>query len=101
MRFEGKTAIVTGGARGIGRAIVERLASEGSNVLIADIDEATGKAVAAEIGGSASAFALDVTSEDSWRAAVDQATGAWGKVDILVNNAGIAGRSAPTWELSL
>jgi 3-oxoacyl-[acyl-carrier protein] reductase len=101
MRFEGKTAIVTGGARGIGRAIVERLASEGANVLIADIDEATGTAVAAEIGGSASAFALDVTSEDSWRAAVDQATGAWGKVDILVNNAGIAGRSAPTWELSL
>jgi NAD(P)-dependent dehydrogenase (short-subunit alcohol dehydrogenase family) len=101
MRFEGKTAIVTGGARGIGRAIVERLASEGANVLIADIDETTGKAVAAEIGGGTSAFGLDVTSEASWTAAVDQATGAWGKVDILVNNAGIAGRSAPTWELSI
>jgi NAD(P)-dependent dehydrogenase (short-subunit alcohol dehydrogenase family) len=101
MRFEGKTAIVTGGARGIGRAIVERLASEGARVLIADIDEATGKSVAAEIGGGAQAFGLDVTSESSWQAAVEQATGAWGKVDILVNNAGIAGRSAPAWELTV
>jgi len=101
MRFEGKAAIVTGGARGIGRAIVERLASEGARVLIADIDEATGKAVAGEIGGGAQAFGLDVTSESFWQAAVEQATNAWGKVDILVNNAGIAGRSAPAWELSV
>jgi NAD(P)-dependent dehydrogenase (short-subunit alcohol dehydrogenase family) len=101
MRFEGKTAIVTGGARGIGRAIVERLASEGARVLIADIDEAAGKAAAGEIGAGAQAFGLDVTSESSWQAAVGQATNAWGKVDILVNNAGIAGRSAPAWELSV
>lgn len=100
MRFEGKTAIVTGGARGIGRAIVERLASEGANVLIADIDEATGKAVAEQIGANVEAFKLDVTSEASWNAAIERANAAWGKVDILVNNAGIAGRSAPTWELS-
>ena len=101
MRFEGKTAIVTGGARGIGRAIVERLASEGGNVLIADIDDATGKSVAAEIGKSALAFGLDVTNEDSWNQAVAAATASWGKVDILVNNAGIAGRSAPAWELTV
>src|SRR4051812_15861236 len=101
MRFEGKVAIVTGGARGIGRAISERLASEGCSVLIADIDEATGKTVAAEIGKNALAFALDVTSEKSWSEAVEAATRAWGKVDILVNNAGIAGRSAPAWELTV
>ena len=101
MRFEGKTAIVTGGARGIGRAIVERLASEGARVLIADIDEAAGKAAAGEIGAGAQVFGLDVTSESSWQAAVEQATSAWGKVEILVNNAGIAGRSAPAWELSV
>jgi NAD(P)-dependent dehydrogenase (short-subunit alcohol dehydrogenase family) len=101
MRFEGKTAIVTGGARGIGRAIVERLASEGASVLIADIDEATGKTVAGEIGANTAAFGLDVTSEASWTAAIDQANATWGKVDILVNNAGIAGRSAPAWELSV
>jgi 3-oxoacyl-[acyl-carrier protein] reductase len=101
MRFEGKTAIVTGGARGIGRAIVERLASEGALVLIADIDEATGSAVAGEIGHGAAAYGLDVTSEESWNGAVAKATGDWGRVDILVNNAGIAGRSAPAWELSV
>lgn len=101
MRFEGRAAIVTGGARGIGRAIVERLASEGAGVLIADIDEATGNQVASEIGANAKAFKLDVTSEASWNDAVAAAAGAWGKVDILVNNAGIAGRSAPAWELSV
>lgn len=101
MRFEGKTAIVTGGARGIGRAIVERLASEGGNVLIADIDAATGQAVAAEMGAHVRAFGLDVTSEASWNEAVAAATSTWGKVDILVNNAGIAGRSARAWELAV
>jgi 3-oxoacyl-[acyl-carrier protein] reductase len=100
MRFEGKAAIVTGGARGIGRAIVERLASEGASVLIADIDEAEGKKAAGAIKG-AKAYKLDVTSDESWQGAVKQAVSDWGKVDILVNNAGIAGRSAPAWELSV
>jgi NAD(P)-dependent dehydrogenase (short-subunit alcohol dehydrogenase family) len=100
MRFEGKTAIVTGGARGIGRAIVERLASEGAHVLIADIDHATGVEVATTIGAQTAAYGLDVTSETSWAGAVEQAKSLWGKVDLLVNNAGIAGRSAPIWELT-
>lgn len=100
MRFDGKSAIVTGGARGIGRAIVERLASEGATVLIADIDETEGQRAASEIEG-AKAYKLDVTSDDSWRGAVKQAAADWGKIDILVNNAGIAGRSAPAWELSV
>ena len=100
MRFEGKTAIVTGGARGIGRAIVTRLASEGAKVLIADIDESAGAAATLEITGTA-AYGLDVTSVDSWNGAVEKATGDWGRVDILVNNAGIAGRSAPAWKLDV
>src|SRR6478609_6237827 len=100
MRFEGKSAIVTGGARGIGRAIVTRLASEGAKVLIADIDEAAATAAAGEIAG-ATAYKLDVTSNDSWQGAVQKAVAEWGKVDILVNNAGIAGRSAPAWELEI
>ena len=100
-RFAGRSAIVTGSARGIGRAIAERLAREGANVLIADIDEAAGSATAGEIGEQAVAYALDVTSEDSWNGAVMRAVSAWGTVDILVNNAGIAGRSAPAWELSV
>ena len=101
MRFEGRAAIVTGSARGIGRAIADRLAGEGAHVLIADIDEEAATAAAAELGEMAAAFPLDVTSDDSWQAAVLAATNLFGAVDILVNNAGIAGRSAPTWELSV
>lgn len=101
MRFEGKTAIVTGAARGIGKAIAERLAREGGQVMIADIDLATAGATAAEIGSAAFAQRLDVTSPESWDEAVQRAMATWGKIDILVNNAGIAGRSAPAWELSV
>jgi len=100
-RFEGRTAIVTGGARGIGLAASTRLASEGARVLIADIDEAAGKDAVAALGGSALAFPLDVTDDSSWQAAIARVTESWGRLDILVNNAGIAGRSAPTWELSV
>jgi 2-dehydro-3-deoxy-L-rhamnonate dehydrogenase (NAD+) len=100
-RFEGKTAIVTGGARGIGRAIVERFAADGAQVLIGDIDKNAGDALASELGASTTAYALDVTSESSWRGAVEAAIAFGDKVDILINNAGIAGRSAPCWELSL
>lgn len=99
MRFQGKSAIVTGAARGIGRAIAQRLASEGARVMIADVDEQAGGAAAAAIGELAVAQALDVTSPESWDAAVARVMGEWGRLDILVNNAGIAGRAAPTWEL--
>jgi 3-oxoacyl-[acyl-carrier protein] reductase len=101
MRFEGRVAIVTGAARGIGRAIADRLASEGARVLIADIDEAAANAAAAELGEMGAAYPLDVTSDDSWQAAAQAANNLLGPVDILVNNAGIAGRSAPTWDLSV
>ena len=101
MRFKGRGAIVTGSARGIGRAIADRLASEGAHVLIADIDETAASSAAAELGPMGQAFPLDVTSEDSWKAAVLTASNLFGSVDLLVNNAGIAGRSVPTWELTL
>jgi NAD(P)-dependent dehydrogenase (short-subunit alcohol dehydrogenase family) len=100
LRFDGKTAIVTGAARGIGRAIAERLSREGARVMIADIDEVAAQAAAGELGANVVAQRLDVTSEVSWSDTVARAAKDWGKIDILVNNAGIAGRSAPLWEYS-
>jgi 3-oxoacyl-[acyl-carrier protein] reductase len=101
VRFEGQTAIVTGAARGIGEAVARRLVAEGARVLIADIDEVAATATAQAIGDGAVAHRLDVTSAESWTGAVERAVGDWGRLDILVNNAGIAGRSAPSWELSV
>src|SRR5687768_8960104 len=83
MRLEGRTALVTGGAKGIGAAISRRLAAEGADVTIGDIDVEGAAGVAGEIG--ADSMRLDVTDNDSARAAVD----AVGRLDILVNNAGM------------
>jgi 2-hydroxycyclohexanecarboxyl-CoA dehydrogenase len=83
MRLEGRTALVTGGAKGIGAAISRRLAAEGADVTIGDIDVEGAAEVAGEIG--AESMRLDVTDNESARAAVD----AVGRLDILVNNAGM------------
>jgi len=100
MQFDGKRALITGGARGIGAAIATRLAANGARVAIADLDLDKGKQTAASIGENAIAVKLDVASPESWQAAKAEVDKAFGGLDILVNNAGIAGRSAPTWELS-
>jgi 2-hydroxycyclohexanecarboxyl-CoA dehydrogenase len=83
MRLEGRSALVTGGARGIGEAIVRRLVAEGGRVWIGDIDTDGAEQVAAETG--AEAVPLDVTNSESARAAVETA----GRLDVLVNNAGM------------
>lgn len=93
VHVRGKVAIVTGAAKGIGAACAQVLARHGARVLVADVDEAAGRAVAAGIageGGTAEFVALDVTREDDWARAVDAATGRHGGLDVLVNNAGIA-----------
>jgi 2-hydroxycyclohexanecarboxyl-CoA dehydrogenase len=82
LRLEGRKALVTGAAGGIGSAIARRLAAEGAEVWIGDLDEEGAAKVADEVGGHA--IHLDVTDHDSARAAVQQAGG----VDVLVNNAG-------------
>lgn len=91
-RFHGQVAIVTGGARGIGAATCMRLAHEGASVLVTDVLDAEGEALATEIRqleNRAAYQRLDVTSEADWRRAVDRAA-TLGRVTVLVNNAGIA-----------
>jgi 2-hydroxycyclohexanecarboxyl-CoA dehydrogenase len=86
MRLEGKVALVTGGASGIGAATARRLAAEGARVAIADLDQEGGRGVAAEIDGVA--VAMDVSDVASVQAGVAAAVEALGPVDVLVNNAG-------------
>lgn len=89
MKLEGKTAIVTGGARGIGGATAELFAQEGANVVIGDVLEAEGRALAESLGGRVVFKKLDVTQEDSWSDIVAEAEEKFGGVDVLVNCAGI------------
>ena len=90
MRLENRTAIVTGGARGIGRAIVRRFVQEGARVSIWDMDEEAGLALQAELGSQHVLYQLvDVTRPDPVEAAVQQVWQQWEHIDILINNAGI------------
>ena len=92
MRLEGKVALITGGARGQGAAEARLFAREGAKVVIADVLDPDGMAVAAEInelGGDATFVHLDVSSQDDWQQAIDATVAAYGKLDVLVNNAAI------------
>ncbi|MDB6092659.1 MAG: fabG 5 [Verrucomicrobia bacterium] len=86
--LNGKVALVTGGAMGIGRKIAELLAENGAKVVVADINEAAARETSASIPGS-KALRMDVASADEVAAAVDSIVRDWGRIDILVNNAGI------------
>ena len=93
MRLEGKVAIISGAASGMGAEEARLFAREGARVVVADITDDDGEAVAREIedsGGEAVFVHTDVTSESSWRHAVETTLERYGKVDILVNNAGIS-----------
>jgi len=93
--LDGKLAVVTGGAQGIGRAVAERFIASGAKVVLWDRDQALAEATAKEIG--ATGVAIDITDAAAVAAAVE----AQGQIDILINNAGIAGPSVKTWDYPL
>lgn len=103
-RLDGKVALVSGGARGIGAAIGLRLAAEGARVVVGDILEESESQVAEELGASGLLLRLDVTSSQDWSAAVGAAVDRFGGLDVLVNNAGIVnfgpigGYSTAQWD---
>ncbi len=94
--FKGRAAIVTGGAQGIGQAIVKRLAASGASVRIWDRDAKLLRECVTALGGKVSGDAVDVTDPAAVEKAARSAADALGKIDVLVNNAGIAGANAPT-----
>jgi D-sorbitol dehydrogenase (acceptor) len=89
MKLKNKVAVVTGGAGGIGAAIVERYLAEGARVAIADVSLAAAQALAARYGEAALAMALDVTKTASIAASIEAVVAQWGRIDILVNNAAV------------
>jgi 3-oxoacyl-[acyl-carrier protein] reductase len=97
----GKNAVVTGGAQGIGRAIVERFLASGAAVAIWDRDKALADKACGALRGKVATFAVDVTNYAEVERARDDTVKALGRVDILVNNAGVAGPNVPTWEYPL
>ena len=94
MRLEGKVALITGAAHGMGAEEARLFAREGAKVAIADIREEDARKVEAEIaeaGGESMVVVLDVSSEDQWASSVAAVVTRFGKLDVLVNNAGISG----------
>ena len=98
--LSGRFAVVTGGAQGIGRAIVERFLVSGATVGIWDADKARADKTAGELKskGKVAVFAVDVTKYADVERARDETVKAFGRIDILVNNAGVAGKNVTTWE---
>ncbi len=99
MQLEGKTAIITGAARGIGRAMAERYVREGARVVVADVNLAGAEQAAEAIGGDSFGMHLDVTRQESIDAMIRTVVGRNGRIDILVNNAGLFDM-APTVEIT-
>jgi 3(or 17)beta-hydroxysteroid dehydrogenase len=88
-RLEGKVALVTGAARGLGEADARLFAAEGARVILTDVDEANGERVAKEIGAAARFLRQDVRQEAGWRDLIAKVMADFGRLDVLVNNAGV------------
>ena len=94
-RLDGKVAVITGGASGIGAATVRRFVAEGARVVIADLQGEVAASLALSLGPDAMPFACNVLHESEVEAAIKAATDRWGRLDILFNNAGFGGISGP------
>jgi len=90
-RLDGKVAVITGAASGIGAGTARRFAEEGARIVVADLQDDAGKAIAAELGDVARFVHADVTLEDDVAGAVDAAVSEFGRLDVMFNNAGIVG----------
>ncbi len=99
-QLDGKVAIITGAASGMGAASARRFVAEGARVLIADFNEDSGAAVAAELGEAGAFRRVDVTREDDLSGAVSDALERWGRLDVMFNNAGFGGARGPLETIS-
>ncbi|HEY8481688.1 MAG TPA: glucose 1-dehydrogenase [Spirillospora sp.] len=88
-QLDGKVALITGGARGMGKSHVRRFLDEGAKVVFGDVLEEEGAKLAADLGDDARFVRMDVTREEDWRTAVETTTETYGALNVLVNNAGI------------
>ena len=100
-QLDGKVAVITGGASGIGAGTARRFVAEGARVLVADLDEDGGQALAAELGDAASFLRTDVSREEQVAAMIAEATDLWGRLDCLFNNAGFGGALGPISSTSI
>lgn len=98
-RLDGKVAIITGGASGIGEGTVRRFIEEGAKCIIADIQKDLADSLSSELGTNAFPFALDVADEDQVKECVDFAVSEFGRLDVMFNNAGILGSVGPIAEI--
>ncbi|MGH1488574.1 MAG: SDR family NAD(P)-dependent oxidoreductase [Acidimicrobiales bacterium] len=99
-RLDGKVAVITGAASGIGRATAELYVSEGAKVVVADLQEDVGGAFAAELGDNATFVSCNVVDEDQVAAAVGEAVSRWGRLDAVYANAGFVGVTGPMESIS-
>jgi NAD(P)-dependent dehydrogenase (short-subunit alcohol dehydrogenase family) len=100
-RLDGRVAVITGGASGIGEGTVRLFAAEGARVVIADIQDARGEALAAELGSTVVYQRTDVSREDDVRACIKRASDDFGRLDCLFNNAGFGGAVGPIEEITV